>query len=68
MGDDPGKGATVPEETPFPLTEIDRFVLSQTDDEFKKHDWEDLTKSIGGQPCQLLSQSAAMERDRMKGS
>ncbi|TWU73554.1 hypothetical protein ED733_004001 [Metarhizium rileyi] len=34
------------EEAPFPLTDVDRWVLSQTDEKFKKHDWEDLKRVI----------------------
>jgi hypothetical protein len=34
-------------ETPFPLTDVDRWVLSQTDEEFKYHDWEELKEIIG---------------------
>jgi hypothetical protein len=39
------------EEAPFPLTDIDKWVLSQTDEEFKKHDWEDLKQVIGACHC-----------------
>jgi hypothetical protein len=35
------------EEAPFPLTDVDRWVLSQTDEEFKYHDWEELQEIIG---------------------
>lgn len=38
---------TPEEEAPFPLTDVDKWVLSQTDEEFKKHDWEDLKQIIG---------------------
>lgn len=34
-------------EAPFPLTEVDKWVLSQTDEEFKKHDWKELKEIIG---------------------
>lgn len=34
------------EQTPFSLTETDRQVLAQTDDEFVLHDWEDLKNII----------------------
>ncbi|KAF3021577.1 hypothetical protein E8E14_013417 [Neopestalotiopsis sp. 37M] len=30
------------EEPPFPLTDVDKWVLSLTDEEFKYHDWEDM--------------------------
>jgi hypothetical protein len=43
-------------EAPFPLTEVDKWVLSQTDEEFKKHNWEELRDIIG--------QSATGERHR----
>jgi hypothetical protein len=36
---------------PFHLTEVDRQVLAQTDDEFVYHDWEELSGIIG--KCQL---------------
>lgn len=39
-----------PPEPSFPLTDVDRWVLSQTDDEFKKHDWADLERIIGETP------------------
>lgn len=35
------------EPPPFNLTEVDRQVLSQTDDEFVYHDWENLKDIIG---------------------
>jgi hypothetical protein len=35
------------EEAPFPLTDVDRWILSQTDEEFKKHDWDELRIIIG---------------------
>ena len=40
-------GESLPEEAPFPLTEVDKWVLSQTDEEFHKHDWQDLKEIIG---------------------
>lgn len=33
---------------PFNLTELDREVLAQTDEEFRPNDWEDLKKIVGG--------------------
>jgi hypothetical protein len=35
------------EEYAFNLTELDKWTLLQTDEEFKKHDWEDLKRIIG---------------------
>lgn len=34
-------------EAPFPLTDVDKWVLSQTDQEFKYHDWDELRQIIG---------------------
>ncbi|KAM4055263.1 hypothetical protein HRG_006059 [Hirsutella rhossiliensis] len=41
-----GDNVAHPEEAPFPLTNVDKWVLSQTDDEFKKHGWTDLEQII----------------------
>ncbi|KAK7940859.1 uncharacterized protein PG986_013246 [Apiospora aurea] len=39
---------TVPaQDAPFPLTEVDKWVLSLTDEEYTYHDWEDMKKVIG---------------------
>lgn len=35
------------EQEPFNLTDVDKWVLSQTDEEFVLHDWEDLKRIIG---------------------
>ncbi|KAI0439283.1 hypothetical protein F4803DRAFT_50442 [Xylaria telfairii] len=42
------------EDAPFPLTEVDRWVLSQTDEEFHYHDWEDLKNIIGENNLSVL--------------
>ncbi len=42
------------DESPFPLTEVDKWVLSQTDEEFHLHDWEELKRIIGGDISFLL--------------
>lgn len=42
MGDD-----KTGQEAPFPLTDLDKWILSQTDEEFKFHDWEELREIIG---------------------
>ncbi len=41
------RGNTAEEESPFPLTDVDRWVLSQTDEEFHLQTWDDLKKIIG---------------------
>lgn len=45
MGDR-GDPASI-EEPPFPLTDVDKWVLSQTDEEFKYHNWDELREIIG---------------------
>jgi hypothetical protein len=47
MGSIEGEQPTEQKPTPFNLTDIDRQVLSQTDEEFIFHDWEDLKGIIG---------------------
>jgi hypothetical protein len=39
-------GENAKEEAPFPLTDVDRWVLSQTDKEFTYHGWEELRELI----------------------
>jgi hypothetical protein len=34
-------------DAPFPLTEVDKWVLSQSDEDYKLHDWDDLRRIIG---------------------
>lgn len=48
MGDAKGDEASKAiEDSPFPLTDTDRWVLSQTDEEFHLHDWDGLKEIIG---------------------
>lgn len=39
-------GENVLEEAPFPLTELDKQVLSQTDEEYTYHSWDELRSLI----------------------
>ena len=50
MGDNDAtpRGEELEKEPPFPLTEVDKWVLSQTDEEFHLHDWEELRVILGG--------------------
>ncbi|KAI0390183.1 hypothetical protein F5Y17DRAFT_82378 [Xylariaceae sp. FL0594] len=41
-------------EPPFPLTEVDKWVLSLTDDEFHYHDWDELKKIIDENNLSIL--------------
>lgn len=43
----PTKEDLFAENSPFPLTDLDKWILAQKDEEFKKHDWEGLRKIIG---------------------
>jgi hypothetical protein len=40
-------GQKLEEESPFPLTDVDKWVLSQTDEEFHLHTWDELREIIG---------------------
>ncbi len=37
----------VPSKPAFNLTDVDKWILEQTDETFEKHDWEDLRRIIG---------------------
>jgi hypothetical protein len=48
MGDAKSGGASsIIKDSPFPLTDTDKWVLSQTDEEFHLHDWDELKEIIG---------------------
>lgn len=53
-------------EAPFPLTETDRFVLSQTDEEYKNHDWEELRDIIKTNNLAVLKRKPSDLRRYMK--
>lgn len=36
-----------PDDAPFPLTDVDKWVLSLTDEEYPYHDWEEMKQIIG---------------------
>lgn len=54
MGDAPDDADVAALDAQFSLTELDRKVLSQTDDEFVAHDWEDLKRTIGASMLKIL--------------
>ncbi|KAK2003395.1 hypothetical protein LX36DRAFT_687569 [Colletotrichum falcatum] len=54
------------EDAPFPLTEVDKWVLSQTDEEFKKHDWEELKEIIKTNKLEVLKRKPSDLRRYMK--
>ncbi len=45
-GKDTQMGENASNEAPFPLTDVDKWVLSQTDDEFTLHTWDELRQLI----------------------
>lgn len=47
MGDVNVDDNKVPEKPAFNLTVLDKWILAQTDESFKMHDWEDLRQIIG---------------------
>lgn len=49
MGDSSTNGDAVPSKPAFNLTNVDKWILQQPDETFKKHDWEDLRGIIGEQ-------------------
>ncbi|PQE23529.1 N-acetylglucosamine-induced 1 2 protein [Rutstroemia sp. NJR-2017a BVV2] len=55
-------------ESPFPLTDIDRWVLSQTDEEFHLHDWEELKKIIAENNLSILKRKPSDLRRYMAWS
>ncbi|KAK1727998.1 hypothetical protein CaCOL14_009999 [Colletotrichum acutatum] len=54
------------EEAPFPLTDVDKWVLSQTDEEFKKHGWEELKEIIATNKLEVLKRKPSDLRRYMK--
>ncbi|EEH11606.1 conserved hypothetical protein [Histoplasma capsulatum G186AR] len=53
MGDVPPQPLN-PTSSPFNLTDVDRHVLSQTDDEFVYHDWADLKSIIAANNLEVF--------------
>ncbi|KAI9167424.1 N-acetylglucosamine-induced protein 1 [Paramyrothecium foliicola] len=53
-------------EAPFPLTEVDKWVLSQTDEEFQKHGWEELKTIIATNNLSVLKRKPSDLRRYIK--
>ncbi|KJZ77038.1 hypothetical protein HIM_03359 [Hirsutella minnesotensis 3608] len=66
MGDNVAHPQAPPQEPPFPLTSVDKWVLSQTDDEFKKHDWANLQHIIETNQLSVLKRKPSDLRRYMK--
>lgn len=63
------------DDAPFPLTDTDKWVLSQTDQEFKYHNWDELRNILGEyllyfMPPNLLlgPLTVSIRRERPRGS
>ncbi|KAF7900710.1 uncharacterized protein EAF01_008012 [Botrytis porri] len=56
------------EDSPFPLTDTDRWVLSQTDDEFHLHDWDELKEIIATNNLSILKRKPSDLRRYMSWS
>jgi len=54
MGDVKSTVPTEFEDSPFPLTDTDRWVLSHTDEEFHLHDWDELKEIIATNNLSIL--------------
>ncbi|KAH6604222.1 hypothetical protein Trco_007668 [Trichoderma cornu-damae] len=52
MGDQSNLSAVA--DAPFPLTEVDRWVLSQPDEGYKLHDWDDLRHIVDTNDLSIL--------------
>ncbi|CZT07264.1 hypothetical protein WAI453_012970 [Rhynchosporium graminicola] len=50
------------EDHPFPLTDVDRWVLSQTDEEFHLHDWDELKEIIATNKLETLKRKPSALR------
>ncbi|KAK8049985.1 hypothetical protein PG994_011715 [Apiospora phragmitis] len=47
-------GTVLAQDAPFPLTEVDKWVLSLTDEEYTYHDWDDMKKIVGENNLSVL--------------
>ncbi|KAK3942379.1 N-acetylglucosamine-induced protein 1 [Diplogelasinospora grovesii] len=54
------------EEPPFPLTDTDRWVLSQTDEQYKHHDWDELRNLVRTNNLSVLKRKPSDLRRYMK--
>ncbi|KAK4143854.1 uncharacterized protein C8A04DRAFT_28422 [Dichotomopilus funicola] len=59
-------GENVVEEAPFPLTDLDKQVLSQTDEEYTYHTWDELYSLIQNNQLFLLKRKPSDLRRYMK--
>ncbi|XDG00891.1 hypothetical protein ABKA04_000506 [Annulohypoxylon sp. FPYF3050] len=55
-----------PDDAPFPLTDVDKWVLSLTDEEYPYHDWEEMKQIIGENNLSVLKRKPSDLRRYMK--
>ncbi|KAI2630885.1 hypothetical protein GGR54DRAFT_175319 [Hypoxylon sp. NC1633] len=65
MGGPPVK-VTTPEDAPFPLTNVDKYVLSLTDEEYQYHDWEEVKNIIAENNLSVLKRKPSDLRRYME--
>ncbi|KAK8113676.1 hypothetical protein PG999_005745 [Apiospora kogelbergensis] len=53
------------QDAPFPLTEVDKWILSLTDEEYTYHDWEDMETIIGENNLSVLKRKPSDLRKYM---
>ncbi|KAK8019845.1 hypothetical protein PG990_004983 [Apiospora arundinis] len=53
------------QDAPFPLTEVDKWILSLTDEEYTYHDWEDMKTVIGENNLSVLKRKPSDLRKYM---
>jgi len=70
MGDntDDAEKAKLAETSPFPLTETDKWILSQSDEEFHLHDWKELREIIAQNRLETLKRKPSDLRRYMAWS
>ncbi|KAK0386279.1 hypothetical protein NLU13_6116 [Sarocladium strictum] len=66
MGDQAAPSTVHANDSPFPLTDVDRWVLSQTDEEFKRHSWDELREIIDTNNLSVLKRTPSDLRQYMK--
>ncbi|KAK5663892.1 hypothetical protein OQA88_100 [Cercophora sp. LCS_1] len=61
-----GDNSSAPQDAPFPLTEVDKWVLSQTDEEYSYHTWDELCNIIQNNELHVLKRKPSDLRRYMK--
>ena len=63
MGDQgkPQDDRSFQEDPPFPLTDVDKWVLSQTDEGYHLHTWDELREIISKHRCSSYFESSFLK-------